>query len=310
MRLKKSKIGCYIHSVFVGAFIFADDILLLSANRSGLQALVNICQEFASERNLTFGTHDNPAKSKTKCIVFTKKKALTDPAPIFLDGRALPWVSKINYLGCTLQSDNSMKMDIAQKRGQFIAKANSLLQEFSGCSDETILKLIDTYAISCYGSSLWNLQSKDAEKLYNSWNVLIRNLLNVDRKTHRFLVEPMSAHLHLKTLLMARFVSFHKGLLKSHKFTVRFLARMLENDQRTVHGKTLEYLLDQCKLSTVNDLTPRIVKKTLKFESVPPELDWQVSLAKELLDIRRGGLVIDGFTKEETDLMLNYVCTE
>ena len=84
---------------------------------------------------------------------------------------------------------------------------------------------------------------------------------------------------------------------------------MLEKDQRTVHGKTLAYLLDQCKLSTVNDLTPHIIKKTLKFESVPPELDWQVSLAKELLNTRRGELVIAGFTKEETDLMLNYVCT-
>ena len=138
-----------------------------------------------------------------------------------------------------------MKMDVTQKRGQFIAKANSLLQEFGSSSYESMLKLIDTYALSCYGSSLWNLQSKEADKFFNSWNVLIRNVLNVDRKTHRFLVEPMSGHLHLKTLLMARFVSSHKGLRKSQKFTVRFLARLTENDHRTVYGKTFEYLLEQ-----------------------------------------------------------------
>ena len=68
--LKKSRIGCYINSLFVGAFVFADDIVLRSANRSGLQALVNLCHNFAVERNLNFGTNDDPSKSKTKCIIF------------------------------------------------------------------------------------------------------------------------------------------------------------------------------------------------------------------------------------------------
>ena len=31
--LKRSRIGCHIHRVFLGVFIFADDILLLSASR-------------------------------------------------------------------------------------------------------------------------------------------------------------------------------------------------------------------------------------------------------------------------------------
>ena len=54
--------------------IFADDIMLLSASRSGLQALVDICQEFTSEKNLKFGTDPDPSKSKTKCIIFSKRK--------------------------------------------------------------------------------------------------------------------------------------------------------------------------------------------------------------------------------------------
>ena len=45
MILKNSRLGCHIDSVFYGAFIFADDIFLLSVSRSGLQTLVNICQE-------------------------------------------------------------------------------------------------------------------------------------------------------------------------------------------------------------------------------------------------------------------------
>ena len=52
--LKKSRIGCHINSVFVGAFVFADDILLLLVDRFGLQALVDIYHNLANERNLKF----------------------------------------------------------------------------------------------------------------------------------------------------------------------------------------------------------------------------------------------------------------
>ena len=69
--LEKSKFGCYIHGEFYGAFIFADDIFLLSASRSGLQVLVDICQDFATRKNLKFGTNHVPSKAKTKCKIFS-----------------------------------------------------------------------------------------------------------------------------------------------------------------------------------------------------------------------------------------------
>ena len=71
--LCRSRFGCHIHGLFFGALIFADDIILLSARRTELQVMVNICQDYVSSGNLKFGTNKDPAKSKTKCIVFTKK---------------------------------------------------------------------------------------------------------------------------------------------------------------------------------------------------------------------------------------------
>ena len=49
--LKDSRLGCHIDGVFMGAFIFADDIILLSASRPGRQALVDLCSKFASKRS-------------------------------------------------------------------------------------------------------------------------------------------------------------------------------------------------------------------------------------------------------------------
>ena len=58
--LKKSRLGCEIDGIYFGVFIYADDILLLSASRMGLQSMVNICEKFTADRNLKFGTNSNP----------------------------------------------------------------------------------------------------------------------------------------------------------------------------------------------------------------------------------------------------------
>ena len=104
--------SCHINGMFLGAMIFADDIFLLSASRNGLQVMVDICQEFVASRNLKFGTTVNPDKSETKCIVFAKRmKRNFKPANIMHNGDRLPWVKQVKH---TLQSDNSMRMDVAQ----------------------------------------------------------------------------------------------------------------------------------------------------------------------------------------------------
>ena len=44
--MRDSGFGCRIHNVFLGVFIFANDIMLLSASPLGLQCKVDICQKF------------------------------------------------------------------------------------------------------------------------------------------------------------------------------------------------------------------------------------------------------------------------
>ena len=60
----------------MGFFGYADDLLLLSASRSGLQAMVKLCEGFAKLMKLKFSTNVDPVKSKTKCVVFSKVKNL------------------------------------------------------------------------------------------------------------------------------------------------------------------------------------------------------------------------------------------
>ena len=309
--LRESGFGCHIHGVFLGAMIFADDIMLLSASRSGLQTMVDLCQEFASGKNLKFGTDPDPEKSKTKCIVFCKNKRdrLNIP-PVMLNGDALPWVTQVKHLGNILQSDNSMSIDVLQKRGKYIGKVNSLLQEFHYAKPTILTKLINIYATSFYGSGVWDISSAECEKLYTSWNVTIRMVFNLDRCTHRYLIEPVSQCLHPKVMIASRYVTFYRSLVKSKKFTVRFLARLSEKDNRTVLGRTLESLLTQCNLpqSRLDELTASLVKKKCSYFRVPEPQLWRIPLLKELLKIRDGQLTLEDFDSQETNDLINHLC--
>ena len=270
-----------------------------------------VCHEFAAKKNLKFGTNPDPVKSKTKCIVFSKaKKDKLDLQPVHLNGDPLPWVGQVKHLGNLLQSDNSMSVDISQKRGKFVGKVNSLLQEFHYAQPEVITKLVNVYATSFYGSGTWNIFSGDCEKLYKSWNVTIRQIFGLSWHTHRYLIEHISDCLHPKVMLASRYVTFYKSLVGSTKFTVRFLSRMNEMDKRTVLGKTLSSILEMCSLpeSRFSDLNAKMVKDRCSYFKVPGTEQWRLPLLTELLAVKNQNLLLGEFETEEIEEMIDYLC--
>ena len=50
--LRCSTIGCQIQGVYMGIWVYADDIILLSPSRTGLQEMVKICENFAKATKL------------------------------------------------------------------------------------------------------------------------------------------------------------------------------------------------------------------------------------------------------------------
>ena len=258
-----------------------------------------------------FSTNENPDKSKTKCLVFTKKpRDRADILPVQLDNSPLPWVRQVKHLGNLLQVDNTMKLDIGNKRGKFIGKVTSILQEFHYVDPEILTKIMNIFTTSFYGSNLWDIFSPECEKLYKSWNVAIRQVYGVNRCTHRYFIETLSQSMHPKTMLCARYVAFYKSLISSSKVSVRFLARLFENDGRTVLGKTLSTLRRYSNVQSNDSLTPQIVKNKVKYFEVPDSEEWRIDMLTELLQLRRDSLTRPGFSQDEIQCVLDFVCTK
>ena len=64
LALKELGIGCHLNGMFVGAFIYVDDVTLLAPTSMSLETMLNICIDFAASHKLLFNA------SKTKCMYF------------------------------------------------------------------------------------------------------------------------------------------------------------------------------------------------------------------------------------------------
>ena len=307
--LRNSTLGCQLQGVYLGIWVYADDVILLAPSRTALQEMVKICESFAISMKLKFSTNPDINKSKTKCILFTKDVInIGNICPIMLNGLPLPFVDNIKHLGNILQTDNSMTKDCSIKRATFISKIHSLSQEFHFASPSTVMKLYNIYACSFHGSSGWDLYSDNVTRLYSSWNVAIRILFNLPRDTHRYIIEPVSDNLHVKTMLCSRFVSFFNSLNESPKLCIRLLANVCKSDNRSVLCKNLVKIANDCN-SDVSQLTKRCVKENMTFFPVPDEQSWKIPILKELLDIRAQNLYIADFNDEEITNMINELCS-
>ena len=314
-RLRKSGVGCHVAGQFMGIFVYADDIFLMSPSRPGLQAMLKECEEYAREFNFTFSTNPDPVKSKTKCIIFSPKNVFNPKMnlnfnidKVKLNGNPLPWVTEVNHLGNLLQSDNFFTKDCALKRGKFISKMHTLLQEFHFSSSEVMINLIRIYATSFYSSSLWNLFSAQCVKLYTSWNITIRMAFKIPSQTHNYLIESLSDCPHAKVMLASRFTQFHKSLIENKKSCIRLLSNISEDDLKTIHGRNLFHLQRELDCD-IQDLSSSFIKANMKFKLLPNEEQWRIPLLLNLLDIRNDTLEVENFGKEEIQHIIEEICT-
>lgn len=283
--LRKQRIGCCIGSHYVGILGYADDLFLLCPTLDGLQHMLRICERYAKEHNLSFSTDPNPQKSKTKCLAFLlKDRALTC---LNLCNNDLPWVSSAKHLGTKLENrlNNILAQDIKEKRAQYIQRNNELCQEFAFAHWSTKVKINNIYNTHFTGSVLWDLLGKDADMIYNTWNVSIRKMMRLDRQTHRHFVEPLSKTRHIKLSLLKRFLTFTDKVGKSIKGPVKTLFETIKDDCRSLTGRNLRGVMLLCGKNKLRRPIPQDLL-TIPYKSSPAKDYWKLDMLEELIHER------------------------
>ena len=193
-RLRALGVGCRLANLWMGAFLYSDDQLLIAPNRRAMELMLAVVEQFAAESNIQFSTDPDPAKSKCKLVfVCGHQLGLAKPAPLLLCGRPLPYVQTATHLGHEIHESGEMRHDTTVKRAILIGKTVEVRDSFSFASPPSVLRALEVYCSSYYGSLAgWDLEGAEAQKFYGVWRLNVVLTHNLPRATHRYFL-PMLA---------------------------------------------------------------------------------------------------------------------
>ena len=122
--LKQRNIGCKIGNKFLGVFGYADDLTLLCPTLSGLEEMLNVCEDFAKDYNILFNA------SKSKLMYFGKNNLNCENLLCMSNGSSIEFVEQCVHLGTKIYSDISNK-NIDNATNDLYMRTNNLMADFS-----------------------------------------------------------------------------------------------------------------------------------------------------------------------------------
>ena len=90
------------------------------------------------------------------------------------------------------------------------------------------------------------------------------------------------------------------------KGSVRFLFNLVYNDKRTLTGKSVSRIAEDCQVERAS----LNLRHTLNLKYYPPPQGemWRLPFLQELLDIRKGNAYVAGVRIEEIEDLINDIC--
>ena len=309
-KLRKTGVGCHVAGVWMAAIMYADDLVLLCPDRVTLQKLVKVCEDYGAEHNLVFSTDPNPAKSKTKCLLFRGKRRVPQPGPVLLDGEPLPWCSSYEHLGHKLSEDITMNSDAARAKSSFNSRADDIRAQLYFAHPKQKIKAIELYCSDAYGLNLYDLKSQSAETLFKAWNRQVKLCFNISIKCHTNIVEQYlcSDLVSLRRQVLARYPGFVRKLLQSRSREIQFLSNFVINDHRSVTCRNISHLNDQTGLNVLREAKWK-VRAALPHQSSVPVEEWRCSLLSTFLEIRSSKThSLYNSTESQINQMIDSLC--
>ena len=83
---------------------------------------------------------------------------------------------------------------------------------------------------------MWDLFSREAIMLDNSWNTVVEIMFDLQMQTQKYLIETVSQAKHLKLVLIERFLSF---LNQIEKLIPKQVLSLIKHDVRLATGPNL-----------------------------------------------------------------------
>ena len=238
--LKNNSVGCHMGHHFVGAFGYADDIILLCPSLKGMREMVKICEEYAISHNILFNG------KKSKYLVFGNYKYNVS---LSVNNEMVPRSESALHLGHLLHTKDTYNQLTEDAIKWFNKSYYSFMARFGTCNTSTKNRLFHQYCQSMYGSQLWLLTSPSVNKMYTKWRTYHRRVMSVPSTTHCDMLPLIAENMSIETRLDCKYIAFYKSIATSKNCIVNYVARNRLHEHTSTMGKNMTYLMDKYDIS-------------------------------------------------------------
>ena len=304
-RLKQSGVGCHIGHIFVGAFGYADDLILLSPSLKGLKSMIKICEDYANDHDILFNG------KKSNYLIFGDYKY--NPH-LYVNNEEVSRCESALYLGHKLSTKDTNNVLVEHSIKSFKSCYHNFMSKFSTCNTTTKDKLFNQYCSSMYGSQLWLLNDASTNKMLIQWRKAHRIVLSLPIMTHCDLLPLIADNLPLECMLESKFISFYKSVINSDNDEVRYIANNCSTyDISSRLGRNVNHILSKYGITRDEVMTMSKHKfKELSYNqwlnNVNPDYFIYSNIIKDML-LMKEDRCTRSFTNDECTQLINFICS-
>ena len=223
--------GIAYGNTYLGSAAFADDIVLMSNTKDGLQAMLDESYTYSTMWRFTFSAE------KSKCIIFGESKLENNrnmtERTFMLNGKVLEEVQHITHVGvelCSYQSSNHRTESVCNKAHKVIANLTTAGVRPSGLNPIIMNNLWNKCGVTSllYGSEVWSeLCKSETQRIEKAQVRKLKLLLDLPRRTHDCVVRALLKQPTMDSLINIRKLNFLHNLVGSSGITKQLFYKRL-----------------------------------------------------------------------------------
>ena len=222
VELRACNNACKVQDIFMGAIMYADDLIILSASVNGLQKMLDCCDRVSKELLLEFNCN------KCVCVAIGPAARYTI-AVMSLGDVLLKWVKNFKYLGIQFIADTGLKVDLKQTKISFYTSVNRILGSARTIDDIVKLQLMESYCLPVlsYATYAVRLTNQQLSSINICWNSVYRRIFGfATRQSVRVLINGLGRldFIHLRKYWILKF--YKNALSVNANLNVHYLANM------------------------------------------------------------------------------------
>ena len=193
--VSKLDYGCKFGLYKINILAYADDIVIFCNSYFGLELIYKKFLNLSDSHNLKVNV------SKSKVMIFCKKRSFISEQRLHLGEDEFEIVSNFNYLGHNISFNLNDENDVKEKLNRFYQNFNMTFRNFKGLNLGGQPFLFNFFATPNYGLQLWNSHNIFNKQIFKTFSISYSSSLKLMSGCPRYASSHLTAEMCNQLLL-------------------------------------------------------------------------------------------------------------